>query len=236
MRIDKLLSNMGVGSRKEVKALMKKKKVFINGVAVKSPNTQVNPEKDQVICDGKVIKYQKYGYWMLHKPSGYLSATYDHHQRTVIDLLDEKIQIFEPFPVGRLDKDTEGLLLLTNDGQLAHKLLSPKNHIEKTYIAKVDQTLTSTDVEQLEQGVDIGEGVLTQPATVKVMSDEEPTVIQLTITEGKFHQVKRMFHAVDKKVTYLKRMSMGGLVLDELLTRGAYRELTQKEIEWLQEL
>ncbi|WP_277679889.1 pseudouridine synthase [Gracilibacillus dipsosauri] len=229
MRLDKLLANMGIGSRKEVKELIKKKSVSVNGKIIKS-NLSIDPEFDRIECNGQVVEYQKYVYFMLHKPSGYLSATRDQEQKTVLDLLKTEDQARSPFPVGRLDKNTEGLLLLTNDGQLAHELLSPKKHVDKTYFAKISGFVTENDVAEFLQGVDIGD-YITKPAKLKILKVEEVSEIEVTITEGKFHQVKRMFEAVGKEVLYLKRLTMGSLELDPTLKLGQYRALTDQEIQ-----
>ncbi|WP_054861378.1 pseudouridine synthase [Gracilibacillus sp. JCM 18860] len=230
MRLDKLLANMGIGSRKEVKELIKKKSVSVNGKIIKS-NLSIDPEFDRIECNGQVVEYQKYVYFMLHKPSGYLSATRDQEQKTVLDLLKTEDQARSPFPVGRLDKNTEGLLLLTNDGQLAHELLSPKKHVDKTYFAKISGFVTENDVAEFLQGVDIGD-YITKPAKLKILKVEEVSEIEVTITEGKFHQVKRMFEAVGKEVLYLKRLTMGSLELDPTLKLGGqYRALTDQEIQ-----
>lgn len=229
MRLDKLLANMGIGSRKEVKELIKKKSVSVNGKIIKS-NLSIDPEFDRIECNGQVVEYQKYVYFMLHKPSGYLSATRDQEQKTVLDLLKTEDQARSPFPVGRLDKNTEGLLLLTNDGQLAHELLSPKKHVDKTYFAKISGFVTENDVAEFLQGVDIGD-YITKPAKLKILKVEEVSEIEVTITEGKFHQVKRMFEAVGKEVLYLKRLTMGSLELDSTLKLGQYRALTDQEIQ-----
>ncbi|PWU70258.1 pseudouridine synthase [Gracilibacillus dipsosauri] len=229
MRLDKLLANMGIGSRKEVKELIKKKSVSVNGKIIKS-NLSIDPEFDRIECNGQVVEYQKYVYFMLHKPSGYLSATRDQEQKTVLDLLKTEDQARSPFPVGRLDKNTEGLLLLTNDGQLAHELLSPKKHVDKTYFAKISGFVTENDVAEFLQGVDIGD-YITKPAKLKILKAKEVSEIEVTITEGKFHQVKRMFEAVGKEVLYLKRLTMGSLELDSTLKLGQYRALTDQEIQ-----
>jgi 16S rRNA pseudouridine516 synthase len=227
---------MGVGSRKEVKELIKKNRVLVNGNTVKNGSVHIAPASDEVTVDGKVIFYEKYIYLMLHKPGGVLSATRDHHTETVADLVDEKYQHFEPFPIGRLDKDTEGLLLLTNDGDLAHRLLSPKKGIEKTYYAVIEGKVTEDDGEKFKEGVDIGEEELTRPAELKILKTDAQSEIELTITEGKFHQVKRMFEAVGKKVTYLKRIRMGEIHLDPALPKGDFRRLNEEELAYCEQI
>ncbi|WP_102345231.1 pseudouridine synthase [Bacillus sp. Marseille-P3661] len=234
MRIDKLLSNTGFGSRKEVKKLLKTGSVSVNDAVVKDPQTHIDPNADTITVHGEPVEYRgEFIYLMMNKPSGVISATEDDHEETVIDLLEMEDQIYEPFPVGRLDKDTVGLLLLTNDGQLAHQLLSPKKHVPKTYYAKIKGLVTDSDIESFKQGVTLDDGYLTKPADLVILSSGDESEIELTITEGKFHQVKRMFEAVGKKVTFLMRIKMGPLPLDESLSLGEYRDLTEEEIESL---
>lgn len=230
MRIDKLLANVGYGSRKEVKQLLKGGAVKVNDKMVKNAKEQVNPEKDTVTLNGEVVEYKEYIYLMMNKPQGVISATEDNHEQTVIDLLEMDDAVYDPFPVGRLDKDTEGLLLLTNNGKLAHQLLSPKKHVPKTYFAVIDGEVTKEDVEAFQQGVTLDDGYVTKPGELKIIKSGIRSDIELTITEGKFHQVKRMFQAVGKKVVYLQRISMGPLKLDESLELGEYRGLTEEEI------
>ncbi|CEG28257.1 pseudouridine synthase [Bacillus sp. B-jedd] len=233
MRIDKMLANLGFGSRKEVKKLLKVGAVKVNEKLVKDPKQHVDPEKDVVTLNGDVIEYKEFIYLMMNKPPGVLSATEDNRDETVIDLLEIDDQVYEPFPVGRLDKDTEGLLLITNDGQLAHRLLSPKKHVPKTYFAVIEGEVTNADVEAFREGVTLDDGYHTKPGELNILKSGLMSDIELTITEGKFHQVKRMFQAVGKRVVYLKRMTMGPLQLDETLELGEYRELTEEEIEML---
>jgi 16S rRNA pseudouridine516 synthase len=233
MRIDKLLANLGYGSRKEVKGLLKAGAVKINDAVVKDAKQHVDPNKETVTLNGEVLEYKEFIYLMMNKPQGVLSATEDHRDETVIDLLELDDQVYEPFPVGRLDKDTEGLLLITNDGQLAHRLLSPKKHVPKTYFAVIDQEVAEADIIAFKKGVTLDDGYVTKPGELKILKSGIRSDIELTITEGKFHQVKRMFEAVGKKVIYLKRLTMGSLALDESLELGEYRELTDEEIELL---
>ena len=233
MRLDKLLANMGYGSRKEVKALLKQKAVRVDDEIVKDSSFHVDPAKQAVTVFGERVEYVEFIYLMMHKPQGVISATEDKHDRTVIDLLDPLDQHFEPFPVGRLDKDTEGLLLITNDGGLAHNLLSPKKHVPKWYYAKIDGVVTEEDIEAFKQGVTLDDGYHTKPGELKILASGAHSEIELMIQEGKFHQVKRMFEAVGKKVTYLKRLSMGSLSLDPELPIGEYRPLTEEELEGL---
>lgn len=235
MRIDKLLANLGYGSRKEVKGLLKSGSVKINDVVVKDAKQHVDPQKETVTLNGEVIEYKEFIYLMMNKPQGVLSATEDNRDETVIDILEIEDQVYDPFPVGRLDKDTEGLLLITNDGKLAHRLLSPKKHVPKTYFAVIDQEVTEDDVMVFKKGVTLDDGYITKPGELKILKSGILSDIELTITEGKFHQVKRMFESVGKRVVYLKRLTMGPLELDETLELGEYRELTDEEIETLKE-
>lgn len=230
MRLDKLLANMGYGSRKEVKALLKQKVVRVDDIIVKDASLHVDPQKQTVTVFGEKVEYVEFIYLMMNKPQGVISATEDFHDRTVIDLLEEEDRFFEPFPVGRLDKDTEGLLLITNDGQLAHNLLSPKKHVPKWYYARIDGIVIEEDIESFKQGVTLDDGYVTKPAELKILTSGAQSEIELMIHEGKFHQVKRMFEAVGKKVTYLKRLSMGSLQLDPQLALGQYRHLTEEEV------
>jgi 16S rRNA pseudouridine516 synthase len=235
MRIDKLLANIGYGSRKEVKQLLKTGSVIVNGTTLKDAKEHVDPDKDQISVNGEIVEYKEFVYLMMNKPPGVLSATEDARQETVLDILEPEDAVFNPFPVGRLDKDTEGLLLLTNDGQLAHRLLSPKKHVQKTYFAVIDGEVTEEDVKAFAQGVTLDDGYLTKPGELHILKSGIRSDIELTITEGKFHQVKRMFESVGKRVVYLKRISMGNLKLDEDLELGEYRELTEEELQSLQE-
>lgn len=233
MRLDKMLSNMGIGTRKEVKDILKKKLVTVNDKIEKNGSKHIDVEIDIIQYNGETIVYREFIYLMLHKPAGYLSATVDKHDKTVLDLIGAEYAHFNPFPVGRLDKDTEGLLLLTNDGDLAHHLLAPSKNVDKTYYAKIDGVVTEEDITAFKEGVDIGEEELTKPAELKILLIEETTSeIELTITEGKFHQVKRMFKAVGKEVTYLKRLRMGEIKLDQALPKGKYRELNTEEMNY----
>ena len=234
MRLDKLLSTIGYGSRKEVKGLLKTGAVKVDGTAVKDAKVHVNPDEQEITVHGEAVSYQEFVYFMLHKPQGVISATEDSLHETVLDLLEIDDAVYDPFPVGRLDKDTEGLLLLTNDGQLAHQLLSPKKHVPKTYFAKINAPVTEEDAEAFRQGVTLDDGYVTKSAELKILTSGVESEIELTIVEGKFHQVKRMFEARGKKVTYLKRLSMGALLLDESLDLGEYRELTEEELALLQ--
>lgn len=237
MRLDKFLAHTGFGTRKSVKSIIKAKQVRINDKIAKDGKEQVKPEVDQVFVLDEKVHYQEFIYLMLHKPQGVVSATIDNVHPTVISLLGPNEQLFDPFPVGRLDKDTEGLLLLTNDGTLAHNLLSPKKHVAKCYQATIQGIVTKEDQVGFEKGLTLNDGFLCQPAELGILEVDESqqiSQIQVTIHEGKFHQVKRMFEAVDKKVTYLKRLSMGPIRLDERLDLGEYRALTEAEMDLLQ--
>ena len=213
-RIDKILSNLGYGSRSELKKFCKNGLVKVNGKVINNPGVQVDVENDEIIFDGEKVTYKEFIYLMLNKPDGYISATFDKRDPIVLDLIDKEDLVFEPFPVGRLDKDTEGLLVLTNDGQLAHRVLSPKKHVPKTYYAKIEGIVTEEDIKAFAEGVTLDDGYETMPAELIILKSDEISEIELTIHEGKFHQVKRMFEAVGKKVTYLKRIEFGTLPLD----------------------
>lgn len=232
MRIDKLLSNMGEGSRQEIKKLIKSGAVSIDGETIYKPDIQVN-ESQNIFIGSRKILYKKYIYIMMNKPQNVVSATEDNKDKTVIDILDEKNSKFCPFPVGRLDKDTEGLLILTNDGELCHNLLSPKKHIPKTYYANIDGKVTDYDINLFSEGIILNDGYKTLPSTLKIINSSDISAIELTIVEGKFHQVKRMFEAVNKKVIFLKRIAMGNLKLDSTLAIGEYRHLTDNELNLL---
>ena len=233
MRLDKYLCETGFGTRSQVKDLLKKGQVMVNGEVVKKPELKINETTDQILCQGKKASYQKNIYLMLHKPTGVVSATEDNREKTVLDLVRPEDRKNGLFPVGRLDKDTEGLLLLTDDGELAHRLLSPKKHVDKTYYAKIDGQVTKEHIEQFRECLDIGDEKMTLPAVLTILLSGPVSEIEITIHEGRFHQIKRMFEAVGCKVTYLKRLSMGSLVLDETLPLGEYRSLTEAELEGL---
>ena len=235
IRMDKYLADMGIGTRQEVKKYMKQGRVTVDGELVKKPETKVDIEKSKVCFDGREVLYEQYEYYMLHKPAGVISATEDNRCETVIDLIESKKRK-DLFPVVRLDKDTEGLLLITNDGALAHRLLSPKKHVDKCYFARIQGRVTQEDVEAFSNGENIGtsqEEEWTMPGKRVIEKSDAISEIRLTIQDGKFHQVKRMFEAVGKEVIYLKRESMGTLVLDETLKPGEYRKLTEEELKSL---
>lgn len=297
MRLDKYLADMGLGSRSDIKKNIRAGKAVVNGSRTKDPGLAVTPDMD-IQYLGQNVSYEEFAYYMLHKPAGVISASEDKRQQTVIDLIDEEQKRKDLFPVGRLDKDTEGLLLITNDGQLAHRLLSPKHHVDKVYFARIAGKVTEADVEKFRQGLYIDEELTCLPAELQILSYEEAeqpiasadlpqtasdqsqvigesmqkpydppsaltslsvstnlpqisdlgqdtsidadqagdntiTEIQITIREGKFHQIKRMFQAVGKEVIYLKRLSMGSLQLDPDLAPGQYRRLTEEELALL---
>ena len=245
MRLDRYLAEMGCGTRTQVKKEISRGNVNINGKAALRPEEKVDPDTDRVTFQGTEISYIRYEYYMLNKPAGVVSATEDSRDGTVVGLIGER-QRKDLFPVGRLDKDTEGLLLITNDGDLVHRLLSPKKHVDKVYFARVAGEVTEEDKEAFARGVDIGDEKLTLPAELEILRVEKEAAekgaasegmffseIRLTIREGRFHQVKRMFQAVGKEVVYLKRIRMGSLVLDEDLKPGEYRKLTEEEIRAL---
>lgn len=232
-RLDKLLSSTGHWSRKEVKELVKQGRVSVNGTKVNKPEEKCDPAQAEVRVDGQLVDCAPFVYLMLHKPAGLLSATEDKKQKTVIDLLPEHLQRRGLFPVGRLDKDTEGLLVLTDDGALAHELLSPKKHVDKVYYAEVEGVLDQGDAAALKDGMTLGDGLECLPAGLEIL--EGGSRCHVTLREGKYHQVKRMLAARGKPVQYLKRLSMGGLKLDEGLKKGEWRPLTAAELTALQQ-
>ncbi len=234
MRLDKYLADCGAGSRSEIKKIIHKGLVTVNGIDHPRPETQVAPETAIVTLRGITLQYRKFIYLLLNKPQGYVSATWDKKLPTVLDLVPEEYLHFEPFPVGRLDIDTEGLCLLTNDGALAHRLLSPRCHIPKTYEAMISGLVTNADILAFREGVTLDDGYFTKPAELEILSSGAVSHIRLTIYEGKFHQVKRMFEAVGKKVTYLKRIAMHKLWLDSSMATGEIRELLPEELKLLE--
>ncbi|KAB2478499.1 MULTISPECIES: pseudouridine synthase [Staphylococcus] len=229
MRIDKFLANMGVGTRTEVKQLLKKGRVTLNGTVEKSAKTNVNALEDYIAVDNNYIVYIDKLYLMLNKPQGYVCATEDNQHQTVIDLFKD-YKDFHIFPVGRLDKDTEGLLLITNDGDFSHQLMSPNKHVSKTYEVLSEKSITNNDIELFKTGIELHDG-LAKPATLVKAQEERKSFV--TITEGRYHQVKRMFHAINNEVLALKRISIGDLQLDEQLAVGEYRHLKEQDFEQL---
>ena len=229
LRLDKYLADLSVGTRTEVKQYIKRGRVTVNGQVVTSPEFKIQTGSDKVEFDQMPLSYEHFEYYMLNKPAGVVSATRDKFGKTVVDLIEDANRK-DLFPVGRLDKDTEGLLLITNDGDLAHQLLSPKKHVDKVYFAKINGRVTEEDKKVFAEGLVVDEELTAMPAKLEILKSDEESEILLTIKEGKFHQVKRMFEAVGKEVTYLKRMSMGSLKLDEGLALGEYRKLTEEEL------
>lgn len=232
LRLDKFLADLQVGTRSEVKIYIKRGRVSVDGEVCMKPETKVVIGETSVRFDTRELNYVTHEYFMLNKPAGVVSATSDKKQETVVDLIDEA-QRKDLFPVGRLDKDTEGLLLITNDGDLAHQLLSPKKHVDKVYYAKVEGVVTNEDCEKFADGLVVDEELTAMPAKLEILSAGEISEVHVTLREGKFHQVKRMFTAVGKEVIYLKRISMGLLTLDESLAPGEYRSLTEEELQLL---
>lgn len=226
MRLDKFLCDTAGLTRTEAKNAVKKGQIAVNGQVQKAADFKVKENTDTVTFQGRPLSYAAFHYYMLHKPAGVITATEDKKESTVMDILREE-KVKNLFPVGRLDKDTEGLLLITDDGELAHNLLSPKKHVDKEYLVKVRDSISEEDCRKLSEGVDIGDEKPTAPAKVERVAEKE---ILLTIREGRFHQVKRMLQAVGNEVLYLKRLSMGSLRLPEDLEKGAYRPLSEEEI------
>lgn len=235
LRLDKILSHMGWGTRNEIRKIMKKGAVTVDGEVVKDPSVKVNPDQRHIKVSGESINYREYVYLMLNKPGGVISATEDKNEMTVIDLLEPDYLSFSLFPVGRLDKDTEGLLILTNDGKMGHFLTTPKKKVPKRYYALVKGEVTEADKVAFSKGVVLDDGYQTLPAGLTIIKSDSTSEIEIEIYEGKYHQVKRMFAARDKEVLFLKRLSMGKLQLDEALEPGRYRELNEEEIILLQE-
>ena len=235
IRLDKYLADMGLGTRSELKKDIRKGLASVDGAVIKDPGYALSG-KEAVTFKGEPVLYEAEVYYMLNKPAGVITATEDRSQKTVLDLVDISRKK-DVFPVGRLDKDTEGLLLLTNDGALAHRLLSPKHHVDKTYYARVSGRLVQADIDAFERGVYImSEDYTALPAKLQILTSGDESEALVTIQEGKFHQVKKMFDALGNEVLYLKRLSMGPLVLDEALKPGEYRRLTDEEIRLLKEL
>lgn len=233
VRLDKILGNMGYGSRKELKKIIKYGLIKVDGEVVKKSSIHVNPYESIIEINGEIVEYREKIYIMMNKPNGVISATYDNRHNTVIDLLEEKYLSFNPFPMGRLDIDTEGLLIITNDGKLSHDILSPKKHIPKTYYAHIRGEVKEEDVEAFKEGIILDDDYKTLGSHLEIEESGEVSKINLTIFEGKFHQVKRMFEARNKKVLYLKRIAMGRLRLDDNLELGEYRELSDQELDLL---
>lgn len=234
MRLDKCLADCGLGTRSEVKSLLKAKRITVNGKVVTNGKVQVNPETDEILFDGEKIQYEEFVYIMMNKPKGVVSATEDNLHKTVLDLIDPLYFKKGVFPVGRLDIDTHGLLLLTNDGELAHRLLSPKKHVTKIYQARVEGVMTEEDAVAFEKGIVLSDGTECMPARLDILSTtQDESIVQIHLKEGKFHQVKRMVKACGKTVVDLQRLTMGPLKFDESLALGESRPLTEEELESL---
>lgn len=247
MRLDRFLAECNRGSRKEVKEMVRHGLITVNGVRVKDSAMKVNPDSDVILLNGEQLRFEKYRYYMLNKPEGCVTANRDGLSKTVMEYLAGE-DLRDLFAVGRLDKDTEGLLLITNDGPLGHALLSPKRHVDKTYLAVVDAPLGETDMRTFAEGMDIGDEDITLPAEIRAVAEEEYPELnsrrnpdqmlplyEVVLREGRFHQVKRMFEAFGSHVMYLKRISMGPIVLDAGLEPGQYRRLTPEEVAMLKE-
>ena len=233
MRIDKFLSNMGIATRTESSKAARQGGILVNGAAVKKADVHIDPEKDVVTYLGRRIEYRKYTYILMNKPDGVVSATEDGRDKTVIDLLPEELQKLNLFPCGRLDKHTLGLVMLTDDGDLAHRLLSPKHHVKKKYYFESKFPLTDDEISYLEKGATLEDGYITKPSEIELFEDKKSG--HITLVEGKYHQIKRMLESVNNKITYLERITFGPLVLDEKLARGEWRFLTENEIKGLEE-
>ncbi|NLM75858.1 MAG: rRNA pseudouridine synthase [Clostridiaceae bacterium] len=233
LRLDKFLRDQGIATRSEIKTCIKKGFVQVNGSIVKDPGFHIDTDRDRIIFDGKEVTYKEFVYYMLNKPKGVITATHDTKAKTVLDFFPEDIRLRNVFPVGRLDKDTEGFLLITDDGILAHNLLAPKKRVEKLYEAKLDKYPSEDAVKIFSEGVVLDDGYKTLPAALELLPAKDEIIARVRIYEGKYHQVKRMFKAVGANVVSLKRLSMGGIKLDETLKPGEYRELTEKEISIL---
>lgn len=233
-RIDKIIASQGQYSRSEVKKLVKSGRVTLDGRVLKSSDEKADPDKNIIAIDGKAVNYKKHIYIMLNKPQGVVSATEDRDHPTVIDLVPEELRRDGLFPAGRLDGDTVGFVLITDDGDFAHEILSPKNHIMKTYHAVLQRNLTQEDIDAFRNGIELKDGTLCLEAQVTAIESDKP-MAQIKICEGKYHQVKRMFAALGNKVLYLKRVKMGGLPLDETLEEGQCREITSEELELIKQ-
>ena len=232
VRLDKFLCDLGIGSRKQVKEYIKKGYVKVNDITVKDNDLKVNEEIDVISFNNETLTYEKFVYLMLNKPAGVVSATFDNKDKTVIDLI-KNYKHLNLFPFGRLDKDSEGLLIISNDGQLAHELLSPKKHVYKIYYVDVEGTVTDEDILKFKEGITLDDGYLCKSSTLEILESNNISKCYVTICEGKFHQVKRMFESVNKKVIYLKRITFGNIKLDNSLKLGEYRKLTEEEINLL---
>lgn len=232
VRLDKFLSNAGIGTRSEVKNYIKYRRVWVDGFPVLKSDTKIDIKKSIVTFDKRVVTYERYAYIMLNKPKDVISATEDKNEKTVIDLLNDEYKKYNLFPIGRLDKDTVGLLILSNDGRFAHSTLSPKRHVEKSYFAHINGKITDEHVKKFKEGIIIDGGYKCLPSSLSIeYSTESFSKINITIKEGKYHQIKRMFKSIDRKVLYLKRTSFGDILLDESLLEGEYRPLNENEMK-----
>lgn len=235
-RLDWILTNVGIGTRKDVRNYIKKGQVKINDNIEKDCSKHFDPYEIKIRFNGKDYRYTEFAYFMMNKPAGYISATFDEKLPTVLTLMTEEIQRKEVFPIGRLDIDTEGLLVISNNGDLAHKVLSPKKHVSKKYYVKVDGKICDEDIQKFKEGIVLNDGYKTLPSELEIIDSDECVEAVVTIYEGKFHQIKRMFADCGKKVVYLKRIQMGNLKLDNSLKIGEYRELNEKELNLLMEV
>lgn len=235
-RLDKILASQGTLSRRDVKEIMKKGRVSVNGNVVKDSSIKVDVNKDEVCLDGEKILLKKHIYIMMNKPQGVVSASEGEKEKTVVDLVPDELYRKGLFPAGRLDKDTTGFVLITDDGDFAHKILSPKNHIFKTYLARLDHKLSDTDIKMLETGITLGDGTILKEAKVEIVEQSDTPLVKIMICEGKYHQVKRMFAAAGNKVVALHRSKMGGLELDSALNPGECREITPEELQKIQKI
>jgi 16S rRNA pseudouridine516 synthase len=232
LRLDRMLSSQGFGTRREIKKMLSGGHVTVRGKAVSNPSLKIDTDKDEVCIDGNPLVYREYIYIMMNKPSGIISASDDHREKTVIDLLPPELQRPGLFPAGRLDRDTEGFLLITNDGMFAHNILSPRKHVEKKYFVSIDKPLTEKQAESFRKGLVIDGGIVCRSAGLEAADDDSGGKnLIVTIHEGKYHQIKRMFAALGANVIYLKRIAIGGLALDSALASGAARELTDDELK-----
>ena len=230
-RIDKILKSQGMGSRKEVHTLINSKKIRINDIIIKANDIKIDPFLDEIFIDNKKLSYKEKIYVMMNKPKGILTATRDSLTNTVIDLLEDRLKNRELFPAGRLDKDTTGFVLLTDDGDFAHRLISPKSNIYKTYEAVLNASVNEKELEQFEKGIILEDGYVCLPSKIKILKDENTPLIEIKICEGKYHQIKRMFKSVNREVIELKRTKIGGLNLDLELNPCEYKELLESDID-----
>ncbi len=235
-RLDKILASQGTLSRRDVKEIVKKGRITVNGVVAKKSDIKIDIDNDTVTLDGEILSLKEHIYIMLNKPQGIVSASESDTDETVVDLVPDELYRKGLFPAGRLDKDTTGFVLITDDGDFAHKILSPKNHIFKTYLATLEHSLSQSDIQMLENGITLADGTTLKEAKVEIIEDSEHPLVQIMICEGKYHQVKRMFAAAGNKVIALHRSKMGNLELDKDLKAGECREITPQELKMLSEI